>query len=344
MKTCPNCGNQIPVDTVKFCYECGYKFNESGSPSINTPVAENFDEPLPSLNFNFDEPSEESSGLFDGFDVCDKADDISFDFSSLKVDNHVEEADVVIDSGLEIKNGVLLKYNGKNKKVTIPNNVTKIRDAAFYGNDYIEHVVVGSGVKEIGIDAFSECYNLRCVSLPQGLRVIADHAFAYSDRLSIIDIPSTVREIGENAFEQTGIKEASIPGAVGVIKDNTFSYCKQLKKVIIGEGVTAVEMSAFEGCRSLINLTLPTTIKRIENSAFGDIGITSLNLPRGIKEISDYAFYECQGITEVRIPKSVIELGNEAFDNCYSLEKIYVPDHLNFSLEYSNVKAKIIFY
>ena len=138
MKICPNCGNQIVVDTVKFCYECGYKFGESTVDNSKQPATESLGDSLGAFALDFIEPGnsfESSDSVFDSDEPSS-----SFDFSFLNNDNSEDEEE--IDPGLVIKNGVLTKYNGKKKSVTIPATVTKIADEAFYKNGYIVSVKV----------------------------------------------------------------------------------------------------------------------------------------------------------------------------------------------------------
>ena len=349
MKKCPKCQAQL-VDNVKFCYECGCKLSDSVSAPQNTnddfpPMFTGFNS-----SFDFDEPKN---------DTASDTSFGSFDFSSLEIDNDDEDDytppaqkstftpsydDGVIDSGLVIKNGVLLQYKGKNKRVVIPSTVTKIADEAFYMNDYVEDVIVGTNVKEIGDDAFIEFKNLRMVSLPEGLKKIGRGAFAFNENLTIIDIPRSVTEIGENAFENTGVKSVVIPKGVETVSDEAFRICGNLQKVTISEGVKTIGTNAFELCESLTQINLPSTLRTIEHGAFARTGISTITLPEGLYEMEGYVFFECLNLREIKIPKSVKKIEGNAFVSCDNLKKIYVPRHLNFDYEDSEIDAQIIYY
>ena len=66
-----------------------------------------------------------------------------------------------------------------------------------------------------------------------------------------------------------------------------------IKRIIIGDGVTTIGASAFEDCSAL----------------------TSVTIPNSVTEIGYHAFYNCSSLTSVTIPNSVTEIGDNAFTN-----------------------------
>jgi uncharacterized repeat protein (TIGR02543 family) len=54
--------------------------------------------------------------------------------------------------------------------------------------------------------------------------------------------------------------------------------------------------------------------------------LTDLTIPKGIKKIGAYAFYNCTSITNVIIPDSVTSIGGSAFYECVGLTSITIPD------------------
>ena len=49
-------------------------------------------------------------------------------------------------------------------------------------------------------------------------------------------------------------------------------------------------------------------------------------IPQGIWNIGDYAFYDCRSLTSVTIPDSVTSIGSWAFSYCTSLTSVTIPD------------------
>ena len=52
----------------------------------------------------------------------------------------------------------------------------------------------------------------------------------------------------------------------------------------------------------------------------------SYEIPQGILEIGEYAFYECKSLKDVIIPDSVTSIGDCAFVRCVSLTGVTIPD------------------
>lgn len=76
------------------------------------------------------------------------------------------------------------------KAVKIPDSVERI-SAGFQGNTELEHIVWGSGLKEIGEYSFFGCHSLERIELNEGLERIEYNAFADMDRLMYLYVPET---------------------------------------------------------------------------------------------------------------------------------------------------------
>ena len=85
---------------------------------------------------------------------------------------------------------------------------------------------------------------------------------------------------------------------------------------------------AFAGCRSLTNLTLPSSVTEIGYKAFWDCsGLTSLTLPSSVTEIGDYAFLGCSGLTSIYVyAEKLPKMESDVFDGCDAKKcTVYVP-------------------
>ena len=60
----------------------------------------------------------------------------------------------------EIKDGILIKYHGRQNNIVIPEGVTEIGSAVFADWSRLLSVSIPSGVKKIGYAAFANCRNL----------------------------------------------------------------------------------------------------------------------------------------------------------------------------------------
>ena len=74
--------------------------------------------------------------------------------------------------GFKIEDGVLLKYEGTDSVVVIPEEVEKIGERAFVGNKVITEVTMPDTIVSIGKDAFEECIKLKTVKFSEKLERI----------------------------------------------------------------------------------------------------------------------------------------------------------------------------
>lgn len=108
-------------------------------------------------------------------------------------------AKIVAPPGVTIKNGVLTKYRGGSKTITIPAGVTAIGKKAFSPSWDIEEVTIPGSVKTIAVSAFEDCYHLRRVTFAEGLLHIEENAFKGSG-ITALDLPKSIQTIGASAF------------------------------------------------------------------------------------------------------------------------------------------------
>ena len=103
---------------------------------------------------------------------------------------------------------VLGRADSDMRKISVPatilvNNVNysvkAIGKGAFRDN-YIDTLIIASGVETIGKDAFNYCWDLKKVELPSTIKIIADQAFFNCDALKRIELPSSLDSIGNMAF------------------------------------------------------------------------------------------------------------------------------------------------
>lgn len=91
--------------------------------------------------------------------------------------------------------------------------------------------------------------------------------------------------------------------------------------------VAAIGNSAFYGCSNLTNVSLPSSIKVIEEKAFMISGIVGIEIPEGVKEIPEKAFCNCASLKKVVLPNSITTIGESAFSSS-TIEEINFPEGL----------------
>ena len=100
---------------------------------------------------------------------------------------------------------------------------------------------------------------------------------------------------------------------------------KEVRSVILSEGITEIGENAFRGCTGLIHITLAKSVTKIGNSAFeGCAGLTDANIPEGVTKIGHDAFSECTSLTSVTIPAGVREIDAGVFSRCTGLTSVTI--------------------
>ena len=141
------------------------------------------------------------------------------------------------------------------------------------------------------------------------------------------------------------IKRIIIGDGVTTIGVYAFAGCSSLTSVTIPNSVTTIGEEAFEGCRALISVTIPNSVTKIGDSAFEDCSaLTSVTIPNSVTKIGDRAFEYCRALTSVTIPNSVTKIGDHAFDYCSALISVTIPNSVTTIGEdaFTNNNAKII--
>lgn len=102
----------------------------------------------------------------------------------------------------EIQGTVLYKYNGQDKKCTIPRSVKTIGKSAFSGCTSITKLILPNKVTIIEPNAFKGCTNLKKVSRGQKSRLRTIKRYAFQGCISLTDFNlSNVKKINKKAFK-----------------------------------------------------------------------------------------------------------------------------------------------
>lgn len=121
-----------------------------------------------------------------------------------------------------IDNGILIKYNGSEKRITIPSNITSIGSEAF-SNSLLQVVVFSKDVNCIESKAFNNCPRLKEVILPESLRIIRKKAFINCLSMRELFIPEGTECIDDEALNDCiNLNYVYIPESMKVIGDEAF--------------------------------------------------------------------------------------------------------------------------
>ena len=169
--------------------------------------------------------------------------------------------------------------------VEIPEGITTIGYEAFMHCSGLTSISLPASLEKIGERAFSHCSGLSSsITIPENVTIIGYDAFAYCDKLTSLYVsnlkPWYDMEYNEHFFESEKnyrlyfngeeLTNLEIPtGQVNGVFGSTFSHCISLKSVTIPEGVTEIVGYAFQGCSGLTFISLPASLEKIGEDAFG---------------------------------------------------------------------------
>ena len=131
------------------------------------------------------------------------------------------------------------------------------------------------------------------------------------------------------------IKALVVEDGVTTIGNEAFNSCccPYLETAIIGNDVFRIGDMAFSSAVKLKTITLGTNVMILgTNVFFGCNELTSINLPNSIGMIGGGAFTDCVSLTSVELPSNLIYLESCVFANCENLVTIYriSDDRLHF--------------
>lgn len=238
-----------------------------------------------------------------------------------------------------IIDGVLVKYNGWQSHVVIPDTVTEIGDDAFKNNKTMMTVDIPDSVTIIGNQAFYGCTNLVSVVIPDSIVTIGYSAFHDCSNLASVQLSKNVISIGYWSFRNCNELEkiqipkslttSNYPNGLFPVEGGVFFDCDNLKTIVFEQGITKIPQCLFANCSGIEDIKIPNTITSISNHAFYNCKeLRSVDMSDDVTAISPYAFANCENLSTVNISKSVTTIGYGAFSNCNSLTKIEIPKSL----------------
>jgi hypothetical protein len=212
---------------------------------------------------------------------------------------------------------------------------------------------------------FKNCTHLAAVYAPDGLprlTTISKECFM-NTALASFPFPAALTFIGAGAFEHTRFVSLSIP-ACGNIRGRAFADSALLEEATLPDGLTSLDLSAFNDCPALERLNLPGTIRAssmvnyplwgsphvtftvaagttiVETYADGKALVSTNYMGKflftapalagnqtlnGLYEVMPVAFINNTAITGLVFGAGVTTIGSRAFGGCTSLASVDLP-------------------
>jgi len=219
---------------------------------------------------------------------CDTAyynNEANWDNDVLYMGNFLIEAKNTLSGDYEVKQGTV-----------------NIADFAFWECTDLSSITFADSVKRIGICIVAHCSNLTSIEIQENVEFIDMRAFMYATALKSITIPASVEFIGQEAFSKCySLEEINVASENdnysslnGVLfnknKTTLVEYPCGLKgDYVIPDTVTTIGLSAADDCTGLTNIRIPESVTTIEDTAFCNVGFSSITIPANVVNIGKNA-------------------------------------------------------
>lgn len=227
-------------------------------------------------------------------------------------------------------NGIAYKIDKTNKTATViedyytdeDNNRQQLCDP-YSGDIVIPSSITVEGtqytVTEIGNRAFC-IRTINSITLPSSLKKIGDDSFGSVGGITSLTIPASVEEIGQSCFvfcfELKTLK----------VEEGNKHFCMEQGMLMSADKSRVLCLTGAYDKEETISITLPSTVKTIDNYAMGGCqALKSLTLPEGLEKIGRFAF-ENTDISSLTIPSTVSDLGVAFLADTKKLDEIRVAE------------------
>lgn len=260
------------------------------------------------------------------------------------------EYEVLEDGTVEITG-----YNGNANILIIPSEiegkkVSSIGNAAFSGYSNLNKVQIPEGVTSIGRTVFWGCSSLTEIQIPEGVISIGSafsgcssltdvYYFGTEEQWNKIEIDSSGNETLLNANKHFKEDNPKLDFEYKILDDKTVEIIKYngnnidltVPEHLDGRLVITIGMNAFDNCKGLNQVILPSSVVSIGERAFADCtDLSEIRFSAGLVSIGDSAFYNCSSLTKLDIPSGVTDIGRSAFFSCTGLTEISLPVSMNY--------------
>ncbi len=204
----------------------------------------------------------------------------------------------------------------------------------------IPEKIAGKPVTEIAEDAFQFCENLTSVEIPDTVQTIGKNAFWSCHKLQHVTLPKNLAAVGDNCFRSCGLlAELEIPVTLQKIGLDAFCDTAWLKNQQTENPLVQVNHILIDATTcSGTAVEVPDGVTEIGNFAFYNCGnLQKIMLPASVMKIDWGAFWQCSGLETLTVQGNLAKIGESAFSDCTKLSAVYTVMSED---EWSNVQIE----
>lgn len=207
------------------------------------------------------------------------------------------------------------------QKINFPESLKAIEQQAFYGSGLTKVNIPGATA--IGNAAFLSCTKMTTLTIPN-VTFLGTMCFRHCSQLKTVTVPVSAN-IGKSC--DASLKDYNL--LFDLFKDRNlkiyyennsgnvaFGDCYNLTEAILQDGITTVPEAMFSFCGDLKNITIPASVKSVQDDAFRRcLSLTSINIPE-VESIGNSAFLQCWNLRgDLILSNKVKEIKDFAFDH-----------------------------
>ncbi len=161
---------------------------------------------------------------------------------------------------------------------------------------------------------------------------IADELLTVTSGIERIHIPASIRKIGKKSFYLNySLKEIVFDGVSSLeyIGESAFEMCGRLEKVTLPNSVKTIENRAFFACSMLNSVHFGENTEFIGDDVFSG-RITDANIPNSLIHVGKNAYSYVENVTFENFPEKLTYIGENAFYNVDEFEEIALTQDIEF--------------
>lgn len=209
--------------------------------------------------------------------------------------------------------------------INLPMSMKFIDSRAFMSTD-ISKVQINSDIRtsppkfeEYSPDysPFRSCHKLKEFIVSEGVTFLEVGA-SVCLHIEVVTLPSTLESIGSESVysiftSSSSLQSITFPECLSFIARKSFGSTG-INSVSVPSTVKIIQEGCFSHC-PIVELTIAEGVEEIHEEAFYNTRIKTLKFPSTLHRIDNLAFSGCENLVSIEIPESVTDLGQSIFEN-----------------------------